>query len=288
MATAAVTGGVEARRVSVADRREALARLRASARDDLLLLDVVDRVGEPALPGELPSEVLGAWRDGRLVGLAALRPSLILETQLHPEALHAMQETLERVGVGLLKTALPGADALWGLLSRDGRRRALIDRQETAYELRPGSLRPAVAPASARVRPAHPGDLDALVWAARESLREEDRPDPFSGDPRGFRRWVQGRVPRASVIESRGQVVFVGYADVRRPEGWLLQGVYTWPELRRRGFARAGVAALCEQAFAAGAEHVQLAVVDGNEGARLLYESLGFRSFGKLRTVLFT
>ena len=60
--------------------------------------------------------------------------------------------------------------------------------------------------------------------AARESLREEGRPDPFTGDVRGFRRWVSGRVPRARVVEHDGQVAFVGYADVRRSEGWLLQG----------------------------------------------------------------
>ena len=81
--------------------------------------------------------------------------------------------------------------------------------------------------------------------------------------------------------------MYVGYADVRRPEGWLLQGVYTWPRVRRRGYASAGTAALCEEAFARGAEHVQLSVVDGNDGARALYEGLGFKPFARLRTILF-
>ena len=40
-------------------------------------------------------------------------------------------------------------------------------------------------------------------------------------------------------------------------------------------------------AIQAGAEHVQLSVVDGNEAARRLYEGLGFKPFGKLRTILF-
>ena len=34
--------------------------------------------------------------------------------------------------------------------------------------------------------------------------------------------------------------------------------------------------------------HVQLAVIDGNEAGRALYEGLGFKPFGKLRTILFT
>ncbi|MCA9509339.1 MAG: GNAT family N-acetyltransferase, partial [Myxococcales bacterium] len=129
--------------------------------------------------------------------------------------------------------------------------------------------------------------LEALVHAARASLREEGRPDPFDGDPTGFRRWVRGRLERARVVERDGRVAFVGYADVRRPEGWLVQGVYTWPEARRTGLAAAGMSAIVEEGFEAGAGHVQLAVVDGNAPAMSLYAKLGFRPFDTLRTILF-
>jgi predicted GNAT family acetyltransferase len=80
----------------------------------------------------------------------------------------------------------------------------------------------------------------------------------------------------------------VGYADVQRTEGWLLQGIYTWPKCRRRGLASFGLSELCREAFRAGTNHVQLAVVDGNIAAERLYQKLGFRSFAKLRTILFT
>ena len=105
-------------------------------------------------------------------------------------------------------------------------------------------------------------------------------------------RWIsfprsEGRMDRARLVEVEGRVNFVGYADVRRSEGWLIQGVYTWPEWRRRGLASAGMGALLRQAFAQGAEHVQLAVVEGNEPALELYEGLGFRAFLRLRTILF-
>ena len=60
------------------------------------------------------------------------------------------------------------------------------------------------------------------------------------------------------------------------------------PPFRRRGVASAGVSDLCREAFANGADHVQLSVVDGNQAGKLLYESLGFRPFGKLRTILFS
>jgi predicted GNAT family acetyltransferase len=79
----------------------------------------------------------------------------------------------------------------------------------------------------------------------------------------------------------------VGYADVRLEEGWLLQGIYTWPAWRRRGLGAAGVAALCQAAFDARAGHVQLSVVEGNVAAHSLYERLGFAPHRTLRTLLF-
>ncbi len=75
---------------------------------------------------------------------------------------------------------------------------------------------------------------------------------------------------------------------MRRSEGWLLQGIYTWPRFRRRGIASFGLSELCREAFRAGTDHVQLAVVDGNIAAQRLYEKLGFRAQAKLRTILFT
>jgi ribosomal protein S18 acetylase RimI-like enzyme len=41
------------------------------------------------------------------------------------------------------------------------------------------------------------------------------------------------------------------------------------------------------EAFASGASHVQLAVIEGNERASALYRHLGFEPFAELRTILF-
>ena len=192
------------------------------------------------------------------------------------------------LGVGLVKSEVHVVDRFWSMLPGRRRRQVLVDRIETAYAVRAVQFHPRAPGRDQRVRPATPADLDPLVVAARESLREERRPDPFAGDAKSFRRWVRGRVDRACVVETGARIGFAAYADVRRPEGWLLQGVYTWPEMRRRGLATAGVSRLCGDAFAAGADHVQLSVVDGNLAGRRLYEGLGFEPFAKLRTILFT
>jgi RimJ/RimL family protein N-acetyltransferase len=277
---------VESRWLSVADCDAARAHLARAPVENLFLLDLVDRLGSQPAPGESRTEIAGAFRDGALIGLAGLRPSVILGAGMAPEVVHALLPFLDSLGAGLVKSEAGAVDAIWGHLSE--RRRALVDRLETAYAVREENLRPAPEPPNTVVRPATRADLDPLVVAARESLREENRPDPFAGDARGFQRWVRGRVPRARVVEQGGRVVFVGYADVRMREGWLLQGVYTWPEVRRRGIGAFGVWALCREAFASGADHVQLAVVEGNVAGRRLYEGLGFKPFTQLRTILFT
>jgi RimJ/RimL family protein N-acetyltransferase len=274
------------RRLRARERETALSRLAGAPLQNLLLIDAVHSLGGVAVPGEARSDVLAAFEDGALAGVASLQPSLAVERGTDPEVLEVFLPHLMGVGAGLLKVAAEAAEPIWRALRRAGRH-AILDRYETAYAVAPGDVpSPADSPA-ARVRGARAGDLEALVQAARASLREERRPDPFEGDPDGFRRWVAGRIGRATIVEWEGELRFVGYADVQRREGWLVQGVYTWPEARRRGLAASGVASLCRRAAEAGASHVQLAVVEGNTPAEQLYERLGFRPFSRLRTVLF-
>jgi RimJ/RimL family protein N-acetyltransferase len=283
--SARTAGRPEVRALRPRERERALARLRPHARDDLFLMDVVRQLGAPAA-GEIEAEVLGAWRGEALVGIASVRPTVVLEAGLEGEAEQALVRALGTLAAGLVRAPSPLVAPLWEELARRGRR-ALVDRLEASLVLEPAGARLREPPPGVEVRPATAGDLEPLVEAARASLREESRPDPFLGDPRGFRRWVASRLGRALVAERTGRVLWVGYADVRLAEGWLLQGVYTWPEVRRQGLAAAGVGALCRRAFAAGAEHVQLSVVEGNQPALALYERLGFRPHATLRTLLF-
>lgn len=279
---------VEARPVALAERESVLSHLSRDARGNLFLLDLTEKLGTPPSPGEMVGQVVGAWRGRDLVAVAGLRPSIVFDAEAGPDAVDAMLPLLEGIGVGLVKSTPDVVGRLWRHLSLERRRRLLIDRMETGYAVSAGEANLCAPGPGEGVRAAGRSDLDDLVVAARESLREEDRPDPFAGDTRGFRRWVKGRVPRARVLECAGRIVFVCYADVRRSDGWLLQGVYTWPEMRRRGYARVGISELCREAFAAGADHVQLAVVDGNEAGRRLYEGLGFKPFTRQRTILFS
>jgi ribosomal protein S18 acetylase RimI-like enzyme len=283
-----MAAAVESRLVGLADRETALHFLSRDALANLFLLDLAARLGAPPAPGETRTKIVGAWRDDEIVGMAGLHPTVILDANAGKEAVEAFIPYLERIKVGLVKSLVPTVDLLWEAFSARSSRCVIVDRIEIAYALYEGDFKPIEPIAGESARRATNSDLDDLVVAALESLREEGRPDPFVGDARGFRRWVHGRFARARVVEFAGRVAMVGYADVQRQEGWLLQGIYTWPECRQRGLATLGVSELCREAFAAGANHVQLAVVEGNAAAQRLYEGLGFRPFAKLRTILFT
>jgi predicted GNAT family acetyltransferase len=267
---------------------EVLSRLRREARHNLFLLDLVDG-GSADLPDPNPPPQIVVARSGdQIAGVASLRPSIVLEAEMGADALEASMPLLSCLEMGLIKSQADAVASVWDSLRARGRR-SILDRCEECLVLETEKATPAVAgsPAAGRLRRARASDLDALVFAARSSLLEENRPDPFHGDPEGFRHWVRGRISRARLLEVDDKPVFVGYVDVRRPEGWLIQGVYTWPDHRRRGFARAGMAGLVGEAVQAGAEHVQLAVVEGNLPAMRLYEGLGFKAFSQLRTILF-
>jgi predicted GNAT family acetyltransferase len=279
---------LKARLLTQRDRDAALGYLKREAHHNLLLIEMAASVGHAPTPSEQPPRVVAAWRGGEVVGVASLRPSVVVDYAMSSEVLDVCLPYVASVETGLIKSAESVVTPLWERLRRRGRY-ALIDRGETAYRLCASQWDASPQPPAHGIvmRPAVEADLDDLVFAARASLREEDRPDPFDGDPAGFRRWVQGRLHRARLVEYEGRVVFVGYADVRRPEGWLIQGVYTWPADRRRGFADVGMRGMVREAMESGADHVQLAVVEGNDPAIGLYAGLGFEPFSLLRTILF-
>ncbi len=260
--------------------------LQRHACSNLLLLNAVRSLGGPAPPGEAIPDVVAVWRDEEILAVASLRPILMLDAEFSEALLDLLVPQLTRLRTGLLKCKLDLAEALWKRMTLLGFE-AWMDRLETSYALVREHAVFVQSPSDAHLRKACTTDLDALVVAARASLLEEGRPDSYAQDPEGFRDWVAGRLPNACVVEVRGEIAFAGFADVRQPEGWLLQGVYTWPAFRRRGYARAGVSKLCRIAFSQGAQHVQLTVVNGNAAAETLYEEIGFRRFEMLRMILF-
>lgn len=80
-------------------------------------------------------------------------------------------------------------------------------------------------------------------------------------------------------ILDAGRLVSVAGAVVRGPNAWVVSGVETLPEHRRRGYALRVTSAVTRAGLEA-SERVGLWVRDDNPGARTLYERLGYRETG--------
>jgi len=256
--------------------------LRNGLHDDLVLLNLCEQLPSE---GQARPELLALWRGDRLCGVLSRSPMITADHRIDLDAVPSLASHFESLRPAILKGVEETVEPLWELLRSMGYR-AELDRHEYGFVLR--SLKENTGPsATALVRRATPRDLEVLVEASRASLIEEGRPDAYAWDPGRFRAWVGSRLEGARLLELDGEIVFVLWIDVMRPEGWLIQGVYTWPGRRRCGFARAGLSAVCQEAFEAGACHVQLSVVEDNAAALALYERLGFCRADRLRTVSF-
>lgn len=125
------------------------------------------------------------------------------------------------------------------------------------------------------VRPARPADLPTLV-----ELEAASFPDPWSA--RMLASAIADPHSLVQVIEDGGRVA--GYAVLRRAadEAELLS-VAVDPEARGRGLGRRLVEEGLDRVREQGARTCYLEVRPGNEPARSLYRSLGFRRIGRRR-----
>ena len=101
-------------------------------------------------------------------------------------------------------------------------------------------------------------------------------------------RGVQGRpvtIGRARELLERlrcygvfkgGELVSTACACVRMPEVWVICNVFTHPEHRCRGYAKAVATAVTRDAVTSGAKAL-LHVAEGNEAALRVYRALGYR-----------
>ena len=92
---------------------------------------------------------------------------------------------------------------------------------------------------------------------------------------------------RTWVLEYQRQLVSCSSFNTAIKEVVQVGGVYTLPQIRRRGYGRAVVAASLQDAQAEGVEKAILFTGVDNIAAQRAYEALGFRYIGDYRMVLF-
>ncbi|HET6212531.1 MAG TPA: GNAT family N-acetyltransferase [Micromonosporaceae bacterium] len=141
-----------------------------------------------------------------------------------------------------------------------------------------------------RVRLVRPDEIDVLYPASVAMYTEEVGVSPLLDDGgSGYRARVAElvRTRRAYARIAGGRVVFKAELAIVTRHTAQVQGVWVAPELRGRGLAAAGVAAVVSDALHRVAPSVSLYVNDFNVAARRVYARCGFRRVGTFATVLF-
>jgi len=229
-----------------------------------------------------------AFEDRGIAGVVAhyWNQSLVLQAPAHLDALwRAAVEASKRPIKGLI-----GPDdqvsAVEQALDIDASN-AQLDETEKLYDLRldelsvPGSL----GSGELTGRRIEARDLDVITdWRIAyscETLGEEDGPQLRARCRVSVERSLEKQ--RTWVVEDQGVPVACSSFNAVIREAVQVGGVWTPPELRRRGYGRAAVAASLLDARAEGATRAILFTGEDNIAAQKAYVALGFRQVGSYR-----
>ena len=158
-----------------------------------------------------------------------------------------------------------------------------LNRRQEFYVLRPEDL----APPTVTVRAAEGRDLEAVIDMSAQMLAEDFDLPVGSLSREGIRETMRHRIRdgRTWVLEDAGEIVYKVDVGALFSGGAQIEGVFTRPERRGRGWATAGTAAVCAELLKT-ARFVTLHVDTENSPARRAYENAGFRRFSAFQLVL--
>ena len=230
------------------------------------------------------------YENDAIAGVVALfwNGSLIYQA---PNHLPALQEAVRIATNRPIKTLLgPSDQVAAGLDALGASVRVHMDDPQVLFGLRLADL---AVPAPLRTGAVHARVLTAAdtpvlaQWRAAsrmESFREPDTPELWEEARESVERYLASQ--RQWVLEADGELVSTCTFNAEIREVVQVGGVYTPPEARSRGYARAVVAAALLDARAEGAGDAILFTDDDNQAAQKAYLAIGFRPIGDYRIVL--
>ncbi len=256
-------------------------------RDPVTDVFVASRVEAVGLdPARLGGEMWGFAVDGYLESLCHAGANMV-PVQAGPEAVRAFAERARRQGrrCASIVGERDAVAGIWAELAPAwGPARDVRDPQPLMTIAGP----PAV-PADPLVRRVRPDELDILVPACVAMFTEEVGISPLGADGgASYRSRIAELVAtgRAFARIQDGRVVFKAELGSVSSAACQVQGVWVPPDLRGRGLAAPGMAAVAELAREA-APVVSLYVNDFNRAARATYRRVGFADVGQFMSVLF-
>jgi predicted GNAT family acetyltransferase len=256
-------------------------------RDPVTDVFVASRVEAVGLdPARLGGEMWGFAVDGYLESLCHAGANMV-PVQAGPEAVRAFAERARRQGrrCASIVGERDAVAGMWAELAPAwGPAREVRDPQPLMSIAGP----PAVPP-DPEVRRVRPDELDILVPACVAMFTEEVGISPLGADGgASYRSRIAELVGtgRAFARIQDGRVIFKAELGSVSSAACQVQGVWVPPDLRGRGLAAPGMAAVAELAREA-APVVSLYVNDFNHAARATYRRVGFADVGAFMSVLF-
>ena len=231
-----------------------------------------------------------AFEGEAVAGVVALfwNGSLIYQA---PNYLPALQEAVLIATDRPIKTMLGPADQVAaGLDALGASVRVHMDDPQVLFGLRLADL---AVPEPLRTGAVHARVLNAAdtpvlaQWRAASRMElflEPDTPELWEEAQDSVERYLASQ--RQWVLEADGKLVSTCTFNAEIREVVQVGGVYTPPEARGRGYARAVVAAALLDARAEGAGDAILFTDDDNQAAQKAYRAIGFRPIGDYRIVL--
>ncbi|MFF4773389.1 GNAT family N-acetyltransferase [Microtetraspora fusca] len=267
------------------DREEVLALLDS---DPVANVFVASRIRSVGLsPSRLGGQMWGYGPRGGLISLCYAGANLV-PVNAGREAVHAFADRARKQGRRCSSIVGPATavEQLWERLEPHwGPARAI----RRAQPVMATSSAPAVEP-DPLVRRVKPEEFGLLLPACVAMFTEEVGVSPDNGDGGALYRSRVAeliRIGRSLARIDDGRVVFKAEIGAVTPQACQIQGVWVDPELRGRGHASAGMAAVVEQALKYFAPLVSLYVNDYNMPARAVYRRVGFREVDTFMSVLF-
>jgi uncharacterized protein len=238
-------------------------------------------------PGRLGAQLWGYMESGRVTSLCYSGANMV-PVAATPAAVAAFAERARLQGRRCSSIVGP-ADAvqeLWSLLSPYWGRPREVRASQPVMAI---SSPPLAAP-DPLVRLVRPDELNTLLPASVAMFTEEVGVSPVGPDGGAAYRARVSELIRAGRSYARiedGQVVFKAEIGAVTPLACQVQGVWVPPELRGRGHAAGGMAAVVTHALRSVAPVVSLYVNDFNAPARAAYRRVGFTEAGTFMSVLF-
>jgi hypothetical protein len=238
-------------------------------------------------PGRLGAQMWGYLESGRMTSLCYSGANLV-PVQATPGAVAAFAERARLQGRRCSSIVGPAqtVQELWALLSPYWGRPREVRAVQPVMAI---SADPQVAP-DPLVRKVRPDELGTLLPASVAMFTEEVGVSPVGPDGGAAYRARVAELIRGSRSFARienGQVVFKAEIGAVTPQACQIQGVWVPPELRGRGHASRGMAAVVAEALRSVAPVVSLYVNDFNAPARAAYRRAGFAEVGTFMSVLF-